>query len=189
MKKLAFLLFIVVLLLPFLSACQAEAEKSYTPIPAGDYEVGTTGFTASDNLFGTPGGIAYAANVFDGDRPNPWPPIEVVSEKLGGILDNITVSYRADIETKAGDTRNNIINVYKTNGHFENNKLVLYANSVPDGISLAYSGGAGLPGSLQAILMIKISPQVAPGEYEFHIIIEIDGVECGSLPCTVNVIK
>jgi hypothetical protein len=204
MKKIAVLGIVVALLiLPLLSACGTDTEISSisttgetstsaatslerTPIPAGTYTVSTFGFTAPDDLFATPGGIAYAANVHGGGMDNPWLPIEIVDAEISG---NTTVQYRSDIESKAGETRHNIFYVSKlTTGHFENNKLVLYSNSVPDGISLAYSGGAGLPGSLQAILMISISPQLAPGDYSFRIFIEIDGKDYGSLPCRIKVI-
>jgi hypothetical protein len=192
MKKFAFLAFIIVLLLPLLAACQPEVE-AHTPIAVGAYTLGTINFTAADDLSATPGGITYAANVVginsSGEQePNPWPPIESVTKTLGNGLENITVQYRAYIESQAGQTRNNIFWITRAT-RFEDNNLVLYQSTRPDGIELTWAAGAGLPGTLMAILMINISPQVLPGEYMFRIIIEIDGQQYDSVPCTINVIE
>jgi len=192
MKKLAFIAFIMILLLPLLTACQSQAEAPM-PIAAGTYTLGTHNFTAPDDLFATPGGITYAANVFgvnsSGEtEPNPWPPVESVTTTLWGGLDTITVEYRAHIESPAGQIRNNIFWITRAT-RFENNNLVLYQSAKPDGIELTWAAGGGLPGTLMAILMINISPQVLPGEYMFRIIIEIDGQQYDSVPCTINVIE
>jgi hypothetical protein len=193
MKKRIFFALAITLIFFLFTACQPEAVESYTPIPAGTYSVNTYNFTAPDNLFGTPGGIAYAANVFNVDEsgeyePNPWPPVESVTTDIGSSLDKITVGYRAYIESQAGQTRNNIFLFYRALG-FEGSELVLYSDAAPSGIGLTYSAGFDRPGHLIAVLMIAISPEVAPGEYMFDIGIEIDGKEYGTVPCTINVIK
>jgi hypothetical protein len=188
----------MLILLLLLSACQSDGKTSSTTvnddeikittkysIPVGEYKLTLSNPQAPDELNGTPGGIAYWANVIQEGVANPWPPIQVTIKQMKSGID---VMYRADIESKAGETHYNIINITKTTGHFENNTLKIYTNTMYNGIGLAVSPGAGLPGSLSAILIFTVSPDIIPGKYFFMIIIEIDGKEYGWVPCTINVI-
>jgi hypothetical protein len=163
----------------------AEIPPSVTPVP---FEQLPTSYSvqAPDDIVNTLGSYAYRANVLQGDVKNPWPPIEVSSTVLGSFSDSITIYYRSSIETKAGETRNNIIYIIKQDG-LVNRELTLYSVAVPDGIGLANGGQAGPPGALGAVLMIEISPVVAPGQYVFKIGIEIDSNNYGTILCTVNV--
>jgi len=180
-KKLAIPgIIIAVLILPWLNACQNDGRTS---IHRGDLPSNTV-TEAPDDIVHTPGGDAYRANV-NGSGPGELiPDIQTVNV----TLKDLNINYRSNIETKAGETRNNILFIWKEDGIF-NNELVLYSVTVPEGIRLSDVGGAGRPGILLTVLAIAISEDVTPGQYTFQIGIEINGEDYGTIPCTVSVIE
>ncbi len=193
-----------ILLLSFFTACQRDepapvtTETIPTPtitetnnnnnealilIPEGSLPE-PTGPEAPDDIVHTPGGDAYRANVHQVGVPDKWPSVQSVIVKR----DNLQIQYREDIETRAGETRKNIIAVYGGEALIDG-ELTLYSSAVPDGIGLIDAGGGGRPGMLLTVLAIEISPDIAPGQYAFKIGIEVDGKDYGTLPCTINVIE
>jgi hypothetical protein len=193
-----------ILLLSFLTACRSDGPA---PIPSetsspptitetSNHNIGEliptpegslpepTGPEAPDDIVHTPGGDAYQANVHQEGVPDKWPSIQTVIVKR----DNLQIQYREEIETRAEETRNNIIAVYGGEAVFDS-KLVLYSSVMPDGIKLTDVGGGGRPGMLLAVVAIEISPSVIPGQYTFSFSVEIDGKDYGTLPCTINVIE
>jgi hypothetical protein len=171
---------------PRSSSFETEETRTYLSIkelsPPMDEE-------APDDIVPTPGGGTYRANVHQQGVENPWPPIESTDVVLGSGSDALNVSYRDYIKTEAGETRNNIIRIRKESGLF-NKTLALYSVDVPAGLSLTDGGrGVGLPGTLGAVLVIDISPDVAPGEYTFEVGMEIDGKDYGTIPCIIEVIR
>jgi hypothetical protein len=191
MKKLIVLSVIFLIALLLFVSCRLPTFPTLTtpttPIPYGSLP-SSTSIEASDDIVFTPGGVAYRANVFDGS-PHSWPSIQSENATLGSGSDTLTVTYRPPIETKVGENRNNIIDVYKTDTHLVDNKLELYSVGVPDGIVLINGGGGGLMGELRVVLAIEVNADVAPGQYTFKIGIEIDGKDYGTIPCTINVIE
>jgi len=190
MKKPGFIsiAFILVVLVPVV-ACATGIDENHTPIPTADMYSQQPEQEAPDDIVSVPGaGGAYRANVHQEDVENPWPPVETIETVLGSSTDNVTVWYREYIETKAGERRNNIINVRKEGGLFEN-RLSLYSMDVPDGIELECDRQVGLPGTLGRVLVIEIAPDVAPGEYAFEIGIEVDGKDYGTVSRDIEVIK
>jgi hypothetical protein len=188
MKSLHILGVVITLLVVLLmTACQPDAEKSHAVIIPGSLT--TSAVQAPDDIVYTPGGVAYRANVIQEGVENPWPPVEMAIGTMDYETDIIQVQYRADITSKAGETRNNIIYVSKTDELLQAEKLVLYANTCPAGVELSVGGGAGRPGLLTEVLFIKITPQVLPGDYMFRIIIEVDGNEYGSVLCRIHIIE
>jgi len=188
MKKLVILgIIILAAILPLLAACQADSGEGRTHIPTGelpDYSASD----APDDIVFTPGGYAYRANVHQEGVANPWPDIPFENTTLGSGTDVLDLFYRGFIETRAGETRNNIIFCSKEGG-ISDSQLTLYAAAVPAGVGLTQVGGGGRPGILLTVLMIEISPQVAPGEYTFEIGIEINGQDYGTVPCTLYIIE
>ena len=184
MKKLTTLsVVMVILLLLVLTACQSDngiTQTGSSPSPAGT--------KAPDDLVNTPGGTAYRAGSQQERVENNWPAIETASVALGTGLDVLNIHYRAYIESKAGETRNNIIGVSKDGGLVGKN-LSLYTVGVPEGLKITILNGVGLPGALAAVLAIEIKPGVTSGEYTFKIGIEIDARDYSTIPCTVKVIK
>jgi hypothetical protein len=174
-----------VLALPF-TACPAG--KAHTPIPTGEWLPPAVGAEeAPDDIVPVPGGIAYRANVHHQGEENPWPPIETTSTTLSHWFNEINVQYRDHIETRAGETRNNIFRVSRESG-FHDGSFDLYATTVPPGITLTQLTGGGIPGTLLAVLVIKISPDVTPGQHNFEIGLEVNGWNYGTAPCTIEVV-
>ncbi len=139
-----------------------------------------------DDLLIAPGGLVYRANLHQQGVRDFWSPIQVSTVVLG---ENVTVSYRANIETKAGETRNNIVRVKKA-GIREYLDLNLLASGIPAGIEIKEGEEAGgLPGWVGKVLIIKISQDVKPREYTFDIGIEFDGKDYGKIPCTIKVVQ
>lgn len=184
------LVILVAIMLTFIllavNACQSGNGDNHIPIHTGSLTP-PTGLEAPDDIVPTPGGSAYRANVHQVGEPDKWPPIQSANVTLDSGSDALNVNYRNYIETKAGETRNNIIFLWKEGGLFDK-KLELYSVDVGDGIGLTNGGGGGRPGILLNVLVIEISPEVAVGQYTFQIGIEIDGKDYGTIPCTVNVI-
>jgi hypothetical protein len=188
MKNIAILgVVMIVLFLPFLSACQSDTSEARTSIPVKDLQP-PTGIEAADDIVSTPGGVALRANVRGSGGGDLWPPIQSANVTLGSGSKTLNINYRDYIDTKAGETRNNIIFISKEGGLLDK-KLELYSTDVPEGIGLIDVGGGGRPGILQTVLVIEISPAVVPGQYTFKIGIEVDGKDYGTIPCTINVVK
>jgi hypothetical protein len=189
MKISIFILAAIMLigLLP-VTACQQSEPVSHTYLPSYTSSANTTE-EAADDIVATPGSSAYRANVHQQGVENPWPPIEMKTMSLGNKPDIIRVMYREHITTEAGETRNNILYINRTEGFFENisSDVRLYSDDIPDGISLFRSNGGGLIGQLVSILRIVISPVATPGQYTLEIGVEIKGKDYGTIPCTVQV--
>ena len=188
MKKLvALCTVIVVVILLTVTACQTGGGQNHTPIPARDL-LPAAGEEVPDDIVPTPGGMAYRANVHHYGEENPWPPIESSEVALGSGSKAVYIRYRDYIETKGGEARNNIFNARRESG-FDEGSLNLYATSIPLGVKLAQSVSGGIPGTLATVLVIEISPGVAPGQYNFEVGLEINGKDYGTIPCTIKVLE
>jgi hypothetical protein len=180
MKKVLLSVVLSLIAVMILSGCAGDTSQT---VPAG-YLPSLIVTEAPDDIVITPGGNAYRANVHREGVPDIWPPVETVYI----TLDDLNIRYRADIETRAGEIRNNIITVIKEGGLIDS-KLKLYSREVPEGMQLTDAGGAGLPRTLVSIMRIAVSSGVTPGQYAFQIGIEIDGKDYGTIPCKVNVVE
>ena len=139
-----------------------------------------------DDVIPSPGGMAYRANVHEQGKPDLWTAVEVGTAVLA---DNVTIYYRSDIETRAGELRNNIISVGIPGRHdLSIRDLNLIVSNLPAGIVVREGeAGGGLPGTIAQVLIIEISQDVKPGEYIFEINVEFEGKYYGKIPCTVTV--
>jgi len=181
MKKLVVLGVIAVLLVSlFLSACGGKTLVSSSTLPS------PTSTEAPDDIVITPGGSAYRANVHQQGVPDKWPPVQTIDV----TLNDFNIEYRASIETKAGEIRNNIIFIWgKVNPFSFDSELTLYSSDVPDGIVISDADGGGRPGILLGVLAIKVNPDVPAGQYSFKIGIVIDSKDYGTIPCIIKVVK
>lgn len=181
MKSILVLGVVILLsILTLFSACQNDERAT---IRSGDLP-SSIETEAPDDIVFTPGGYAYRANV-NGSGPGELiPDIETVNVTLDGI----NINYRDYIETKAGETRNNIIFIWREEG-FHDNELDLYSEDVPDELELSQIQGGGRPGILLHTLAMEILPGVSPGQYTLQIGIQIDGEDYGTIPCTLQVIE
>jgi len=151
---------------------------------------------AADDLVTPPGGFTYRANVHQQGQRD-WPPIQETEVTLKSLSGTIGIKYRDYIETKAGETRNNIIYL-----DGQNSPELLYplqvnyrAVGLPDGIIVGrdrqmYGGIGGQDKkSSKVVLQMHVASHVKPGEYPFAIRLEYEGKDFGSLPCTIKVIE
>ena len=188
MKKLAFIPVLAVLLLA--SACQINGNTHTTPIPTTSVSP-VTGEEAADDIILTPGGPAYRARFYQEGVVNPWPPIESSEAILEDNGNYISLHYRDYIETKVGETRNNIL--YLQSPGSDISSLKLYAIDIPTGIEvkerMRWHGPIGTVLSIIPVLIIEVSQDVKPGQYTFEISLEIDGKDYGCVPCIIKIIE
>ena len=182
MKKLTSISMIIVILMA--SAC---VTATTTPIPTTSVST-VSGEEAADDIIFTPGGLAYRTHVHQEGVVNPWPPIER-SEVILGDNDNVIyLRYREYIETRAGESRNNILLFRIPGGDISS--LNLYTGYIPSGIEVKESMRYGRPfGIITPVLIIEIAHDVKPGEYTFEIGLEIGSRDYGTVPCTIKVIE
>jgi len=167
---------------------QTNGGETHTPIPAREVPGSSVDPEAPDALMPAPGlGPKYRANIITPE--NPWPPIEISEAHLGSGSDNVSILFREYIKTAAGESRNNIIRA--TTSGKDINSLILYADDVPVGIKLTVGSewSGPLSTSRSLLLVIEISPNVAPGQYPLEIGLEIDGKDYGTVPCTIKVLE
>ena len=213
-RKVIFSIMMVLLITLAATACEKTRETSTTTdippttggktelIPPGeltsfhlDATPGTPG-AANDDIVTPPGGDTYRAKVHQVGQPD-WPPVpevEITTDALGGTIRYL---YREYIETKAGETRNNIVYLFGDDAPDLVDPLNVehYVEDLPAGIGIIlgshwYGGAAGHNmQSSKAVFQIDIASQVATGEYTFNIILMYEGEEIVKLPCTLNVIE
>jgi hypothetical protein len=184
MKHYAIFSLIVVVLLCSLVSCGSK-----TPIPAGLLPTHTE--LAADDIIPTPGGGTYRANVTEAGQKNPFEPVKVGMNTWTVGKETVAVLYRSDIKAKAGEAYTDIVTVSgMAMMDRAKNKLVLYAEAVPKGITVTDAEyAAGLPGTLGTVLVITMSPDITDGTYTVKIGIELDGKDYGTVPCLVTVTK
>jgi len=188
MKRLVYscTIVLIIVLLP-LTACQTDEGEASSTTPISESITPTIEEAADDVIF-TPGGLAYRANVHQQGVINPWPSIESVDVAFKNNDNTAYVSYRDYIVTEAGETRNNIVRV-RMPEVLDIGDMNLKIINLPDGIEVTQGDQYhGPPGNGSKVLAIEISLDIQPGEYTFEIIVEIDGEDYGSVPCTLKVI-
>ncbi len=194
------LLLSILILLSVLAAggCTPVTTTSTTPVITGEkipiplnIENWSSGFVAPDDPVPTPGSAAYRANVHEQGVPDRWPEIETVETRLAAGSRAVFVRYRAEITTKAGEVRNNILTIRKESGRFDTDDnlddVVLYTIGAPADLVFYRNSAGGLPGTLAPFLVIVIPPGLPQGRYDFLIGIEIKGKDYGTLPCSITV--
>ncbi len=166
---------------PPITGARADVALSWSP-PTNPTE-------SPDDIVFTPGGSAYRANVHEQGVPDKWPPIAQVQATLTGGINAISVQYRAHIATKAGEVRNNLLYINRSGGHFDSGAqytIKLYTVGAPSSIQFYQGSAYGVIGQLATLLVLVVQPDLAPGRYTFGIGVEIDGVDYGALPCTLE---
>ena len=183
MKKLTSISMLIVILMA--SAC---VTATTTPIPTTSVST-VSGEEAADDIIFTPGGPVYRANLHQQGVTNPWLPIESSEVVLSDNINIINLRYREYIETRAGESRNNIL-AFRIPGGDISHSLDLYTGYIPSGIDVKESMRGGRPfGIITPVLIIEIAHDVKPGEYTFEIGLEIGSRDYGTVPCTIKVIE
>ena len=185
MKKL-----ITGLLMLSLLSMTVACAKERAPAPA------EPSGAANDDIVYPPGGFTYRANVHQQGEPD-WPPVQQTEVTLDALSGTVDIQYRDYIETKAGETRNNIIFLNGGDAPKLSDPLKIQyrAEGLPDGINVErdrqmYGGiGGQNKKSSRVVILVHIAPQVKPGEYPFAIHLEYEGKDFGSIPCTIKVLE
>ncbi|MBI2851707.1 MAG: hypothetical protein HYX84_01190 [Chloroflexi bacterium] len=174
MKKIGVLflpILTVVLLTVF--ACQRAA-----PVVPGQ---------AADDVVPAPGlGPTYRANIQQQGVKNPWPPIQTLEVTLE---ENVFLSYRALIEMKRGETRNNIIGVRAPSENASSPEVGLAVTGLSAGIEVKQERLWVGPSAMKQLLIVEVSPNARPGEYTLHFKVEVNGKNYGEIPATVVLVR
>lgn len=143
-----------------------------------------------DDIVNTPAGQTYRANVHQEGIPDRWPSIETAEVPIGSGSEEIYVTYRRDITTNSGETRNNIISVRWPNTHLKDiDSLDLYCAEIPPSLTLAQESASGLIGTVEKILTIGISKDLKPGRYTLNVGLIINDKNYGTIPCNIDVLN
>jgi hypothetical protein len=172
-----------------LTACLAG--EAHITIPTAELTpppVGVEETEAPDDIVATPGGLAYRANVHELRKESSWPSILSTTVTISSWFSEINVRDRDHIETRAVETRTNIFQVSREGG-LHGGRMNLYATDIPPGIELTQYMDGGPIGTLGAILIIKLSQDIEPGQHSLEIGLKINGREYGTVPCTIEVIE
>ena len=142
---------------------------------------------AADDVILTPGGPRYRANFHQEGVTSPWPPIETSDILLSGSNNTVNLTYRADIETKAGEARSNILLINTTVSDIQS--LNLYAVGIPSVIEVKerMRWRGSLPSIITPVLLVEVSQDAKAQEYTFEIGLEINDVDYGTFTCRVRV--
>lgn len=187
MKKILACMAVIILSgLLSVTACQTDNSVTHTPIPIKE-DVLQERETPDDILPVPGGGPAYRANVHQEGIEIPLPAIEVSEAYLGTGTDEAHIYYRSHIDTAHGETRNNIIKAIIPDKDV--NSLSLYADNVPQGITLTDGMQWSGPSAGVSVLVIEISTDISSGEYPLEIGLEINGKNYGTITCIISVIS
>ncbi len=146
----------------------------------------TTVILASDDIVITPAGPAYRGNVNQQGAKNPFLPVQTTVVPLTGTED-VRLDYRGSIETKPGQTRNNILWLYGTSVSGKQGQTVIFTpENLPSGIE-ALPAQTTVSPVTKAVMEIRISSAVQAGKYSFQLRTQIGDQDYGAVPCTVDV--
>jgi hypothetical protein len=154
-----------------------------------------SGVELADDIVTTPGGPAYRANVHEQGVADRWPSIQTTEITLGAGPDAARIRYRNSIETKAGQTRNNILVINLPVDNTSQPGMSTTSTDVnledpPAGFTLARGQDWHGPGGTgEAVGMIAISSEVKAGQYDIRLAVKINDKDYGGLPCSMKVFK
>ena len=188
MKKFILVLTGVIALMPaFLAACGEPVREDIYVTEEWDFGEIVSG----ESIVETPGGPGYAGNI-PGTADKPLDPVEV--KKMTLVKDGIEVniSYRETLKIWRSDYRYNIFNISpagKTVFSPGENNISLYTIGAPKYMSIccARQWSNGITSSL--VLFFQASEKISTGKHKFEIGIMVNGVDFGTVPCTVEILR
>lgn len=142
---------------------------------------------SADDVVPAPGlGPTYRANIQQQGVRNPWPPIQTDEVALG---DGVFLSYRVLIETKRGETRNNIVGVKARSENAGSPDVNLVITGLSAGIEVKQERLWVGPSAIKQLLIVEVSRNARPGQYTIHIKVEVNGKDYGEIPATAIEVK
>ncbi len=175
-----------------LSSCGGEAERTLVP-SLENWEPGEP--VAGDSVLLFESGPSYVGNTAY-DNPNNYPAVEISRAVLTVGTTHLNLSYRAEVESPRGERRYHIITMFLTGKDLKTDKpqnaiaaINLYTKSVPEG--LIVSEGTQWTGGLSSgsVLIMDVTENVSTGKHKFDIGFLVNGIDFGTLPCTLIVSK
>jgi hypothetical protein len=135
-------------------------------------------------------GLAYRADIGDDGWINSTPVIKQESVELRPRSNVITVTYRKTIEVGQGQSANIIFYVQML---IDQHPIEVHINPVglPEGMTnqVIKQWRDSDFGFSQGALKIRIYRKTAVGEYHLEFSINVNGEDCGVLPCVIRVIE
>ncbi len=196
MKKKIFITLVTFILLFALafSACGKSVQVT-VPVPTATDWVPTFGAAEnSDDIILTPGGPTYAGNMHSANVTHPLTPVIMVQVTLSQNSTNANISYRAVIESQKPAVRNNIINVFLMGKSVNTNQpinpvqgITIYTVDLPSGVTITEGMNLTSPLSTSSVLVLDITADAKTGTHKFKIGLVINGIDFGTLPCTLTV--
>lgn len=140
-----------------------------------------------DDIMYTPGaGLTYRGNILEYKQPPKW---EHVEGKEVSLKNGFKLSYRNNIETKAGQVRTLIFVTGLPGSEMSRNYEVIFEQAnIQEAIQVKKIDQSTWYLDRQAF-MIDISPKVKPGDYKLGFFIYINEEYYENLPCTIHVIE
>jgi hypothetical protein len=135
-------------------------------------------------------GLAYRADLGD-DGWTKFPPvIKQESVELRPRSNVITIKYRKDIEVEQGQ-RANIIFYIQTLIDQQPMTVEIKPLGLPEGMTnrVIERWRESDRGFSQGALQIQVSRKMVVNMYQFEFRINVNGEDCGTLPCTIKVIE
>jgi predicted small lipoprotein YifL len=195
MKKKIFFTLLAFLLL-FLLALTACGKPGQVLVPTATNWVPTFGQAQnSDDIIITSGVPAYAGNTSSANTTGTLNPVSIIQTTLSQNEIFAHITYRVAIESQKPAVRNDIINVFLTGKNINFSQpgntiqsLGFYTLDLPRGVTI--TEGMQLPGDLStsSVLVLNITEDAKTGKHEFEIGLIINGVDFGTLPCTLTLI-
>lgn len=183
---------LIMCLAPVLTACGGNdvAVQGQVVLPVlEEWEPGEP--VAGDSVLLLASSPSYVGNT-SSQNPKGYEPVKITQETLVYEDTQAHISYRQIIESPNNENRYNILTLFLTGKNInadspQNNVVVIsiYTVSVPEGmvISDAIQWTGGL--SSGSILQYEIPESLPAGKYKYEIGFIVNGIDFGTLPCTL----
>ena len=178
-----------------LSSCGGPPARTLVP-PAPNADKWAPGEpVAGDSIVLFDSGPSYVGNSASANKNN-YPSVVISQAVLTHDVFQLHVSYRADIEGPKGETRYDIIYLFLTgkdlNTSSPQNSITavkIYTTSVPEGLKITEATQWTGDLSSGSILMLDFTAGLSAGKHKLDLGIFVNGIDFGTLPCTLNVTK
>jgi hypothetical protein len=150
---------------------------------------------SGDSVLLLPSSPSYVGNT-SSQNPNNYPYVKIAQATLTKEDTQAHISYRQVIESPNNEKRYNIITLFLTGKNLNTSDpqnsvaaISIYTVSVPEG--LVISDAIQWTGSLSSgsILQYEIPESLPAGKYKYEIGFIINGIDFGTLPCTLTITK
>lgn len=144
--------------------------------------------TQPDSLVRVWTGLKYRENIDQNGNPLPTPVIKEEIAELQTSAGAISITYRREIDVRAGQ---NAYVIFSISSPFKEQPLTVDVSpsGLPQGIvsRVADRWAETAPGDACGALQLSTSRKTPPGQYSVLFGVNINGQDCGAVPCTLKV--